>query len=526
LYSLQAGSTTQDDALARHSPAALWGADGTNSRQEGWVVTQDRIDVAASNFFSIAPLVASRVLEIGQGARDLADAYGLINPCATYRIEREVGSLTSGDHGFDLIIFRPLVSDPAELARVVGQLALRLGPGGFALFAAPNGPGPVDAPGLRLLGARRVPLPGDGTGTFLICGAARAADPQVERLTLHFRYMAMRFMDIRTSLPTQQLMRDPHLTVSAQPGAEPFYPARFPDSGPKVLVTQRPGHVVEDDWMRATAKLIRRGWISVIEYDDHPALTSAVYGEAATEEGLRHFSLYHGVQTSTPPLGNFFNSFNPNVAVFPNAVFTLPPFPTRQGPPKVFYGAINRGEWAVRVAASLKETAARFPEVEFIVVGDPAVFEALPTANKRQYGMLPFADYLKAMSWCDVLLSPLEGAEGMGTKSDAKFLDASRSGLVTIASPTVYAETIRHGETGFIAAELGDWDRLLVETLGDDEKRGQIARAAWDYVRSERMFVNQAKARRDWYRSLWDRRDELNAELLERAPAIKGYLTD
>lgn len=206
--------------------------------------------------------------------------------------------------------------------------------------------------------------------------------------------------------------------------------------------------------------------------------------------------------------------------VFPNAVFDLPPFPERSGSPSVFYGAANRGPFPAQVAASLKNVIGDNPRTSFVVVHDRAVFEALPTKRKTFHPTLPYEAYLEAMAACDICLSPLQGAAGEAFKSDAKFLDAARGGVLMIASPVVYADTIKDGETGLIAHDLRDWDRQLRIALRNGDKRRAMARAAWEYVRDERMFAQQAAERRDWYLSLWANRDALTRDLLARVPAL------
>ncbi|MES2722925.1 MAG: glycosyltransferase, partial [Pseudomonadota bacterium] len=153
-----------------------------------------------------------------------------------------------------------------------------------------------------------------------------------------------------------------------------------------------------------------------------------------------------------------------------------------------------------------------------------AVFDALPTTNKSFHGFLPYEAYLDLMATCAVSLSPVEGRLYEDTKSDAKFLDAAARGVVTLASPTIYAETIVHGQTGLIAQRLKDWAPQLAGALRDEPARQVMARQAWDYVRDNRMFAHQAADRSAWYRELWDRREELNAGLLTRLPGLAQAL--
>jgi hypothetical protein len=347
------------------------------------------------------------------------------------------------------------------------------------------------------------------------------ADPRLgghDVLYLHLGAFAPQLMDIRTRLPAEALEADPHLSVRY---SEP--PVRLPElpvDRPKVVVLQRPGAQPQKRWRAFMAHCIARQWVVVVECDDHPQAIAELRNAVASPTVWQKISHCHAVQTSTPRLREVFAARNPETKAFANAVFDLPPFPDEPRPERVFYGAVGRGAFAARIAASLGPVARDFPGVEFVVVGDRGVFDALPTANKRFHEYLPYADYLDLMRSCTVSLSPLEGREFQDCKSDAKFLDAARGGVLTIASPTVYAETIQDGVNGLIAREETDWARLLAAALADPGRRSAMAYTAWDYVRAHRLFADQVAARRDWYLDLWARRAALTARLLERCPDL------
>jgi len=180
------------------------------------------------------------------------------------------------------------------------------------------------------------------------------------------------------------------------------------------------------------------------------------------------------------------------------------------------------GAYAVEVARSLRPVVEEFPDVEFVVIGDRAVHDALPTQNKVLHPYLSYEGYLAEMSRCAVSLSPVAPRALWATKSDAKFLDAARAGVLTIGSPVCYDRVIRHGVNGLLASELGDWAELLAGALRDPAAQRRMAQAAWEDVRRERMFAYQARSRIDWYWSLWARREELRAALFERVPALRS----
>jgi hypothetical protein len=304
----------------------------------------------------------------------------------------------------------------------------------------------------------------------------------------------------------------------------PFDLPVLPPTAPKLLILQRPALVEAEGWRTWMQLAIRQGWIFVMEYDDHPELVAEVKGRTLTPTDWNRFGYVHAVQTSTETLARVFSAHNPEVKVFPNAVFDLAPFPKPLATPRIFYGAVTRGGFAVQVAASLGPAIADHPQAEFVVMADRAVFDALPTTRKTFVDYTPYGQYLQLMASCSISLSPIEARLHQDTKSDAKFLDAARSGVLTIASPTAYAGTIRHGETGLIAETVEDWAPMLQRALSDEPARAAMARAAWDYVREERMFACQLPQRKAWYRSLWERREALNAGVLARLPGLAGML--
>lgn len=338
-------------------------------------------------------------------------------------------------------------------------------------------------------------------------------------LRLHVAAFAPLLLDIRGRLPSQALARDPALEVTFAAGLPIALPAA-PAGQPKVIVLQRPFYPTEEQMLSDFTHILRNGWVIVIEVDDHPDFISSQLKRAVAGTEWSKYRHVHAVQTSTEALSGVFRPLNPHIRTFPNAVFDLPPFPEREGSPSVFYGAVSRGDFPVAVAASFKNLIGDNPRTQFVVVHDRAVFEALATKRKTFHPTLPYDAYLDAMAACDICLSPLQGAPGEEFKSDAKFLDASRGGVLTIASPTVYGDTIRDGVTGLIAKDLRDWDRQLRIALRNNDRRRAMARAAWEYVRDERMFASQAAERRDWYLSLWANREALTRDLLARVPAL------
>ncbi|WP_227000219.1 glycosyltransferase family protein [Phenylobacterium soli] len=290
---------------------------------------------------------------------------------------------------------------------------------------------------------------------------------------------------------------------------------------PKLIVHQRHMPWEDPDRLAPLRRTIQRGWVHVLEFDDHPDLVAAVNRTRMRPEHWEYLAAFHAIQTSTEPLADLFRRHNPEVAVFPNAAFALPA-PERKAARRVFFGALNRTAAGVEAARALGPLAKARADVEFVVVADREVFEALGAANATFSPALDYQAYLDLLRTCEIALSPLGDSAYEACKSDLKFIEAAANGAVTIASPTVYAATIRDGVTGLIARAPEDWPRLLQRLLDDAALRQRLAGAAHDYVRGERLFARQVPERVAWYRSLWDRRLELTEAIGQRVPTMRA----
>lgn len=452
------------------------------------------------------PLDASRVTYRGPEPEAFRAALRARNPKAAVSFE------LGGEASDAIVLGGPPASH--ELPELASALAAN---GCLIARWAPEAAGAADLAAAGL--APLAPVDAAGTGVVRLARAEAARGP----LRVQSFAYAPLLMDIRTRLPAQMLASSPDLAIAYR--TKPFALPPLDRDTPKVLVLQRPGDLNLENNRAMVAEAMAGGWVTVLEYDDHPRVIGEVLGsKGSSPQAMARFGYFHAVQTSTPALQEAFRVENPEVTVFPNAVFELMPFPEGPRPRRVVYGGVLRGEFAAAVAASLAAVTADFPDLQFEVIGDKAVFEALPTARKTLHGYMSYEAYLRLMGECAISLSPMEDRPLRDTKSDAKFLDAARAGVLTIASPVIYDRVITHGENGLLARTLEDWPAQLRLALSDTELQTRLARRAWEYVRDERMFAGQVAARRDWYWSLWRRRDELDETLLQRVPGMREAL--
>jgi SAM-dependent methyltransferase len=288
-----------------------------------------------------------------------------------------------------------------------------------------------------------------------------------------------------------------------------------------ILVMQRQMVVNRDLWFASIRSLIAKGWLLVAEWDDHPDLLPAPAKAIWDTHPWLSMSCVHACQVSTPLLAEAFRAHNPTVAVLANALLDLPPLAKRSGEHiRVVYAALNRTGVAGLVAKALDAAAAADSRVEIAIVHDEDLFAALRTPQRSFLPLLPYKDYLELLETADIAVLPIVGRESETYKSPLKFLECASRGAVCVASPTLYADVIRDGETGIIAHTGEEWTRSLQQLVADPAERWRLAEAAWSDVRDRHMMATQVAAREAWYRQLCANRAELTRALLARHPEL------
>ena len=278
-----------------------------------------------------------------------------------------------------------------------------------------------------------------------------------------------------------------------------------------------------DEWPNALKQILRRGWLAVMELDDYPLDTGLKVNENKWERsmGWQAYSCCHAVQVSTDTLADVIRPYSNEIGVFNNHLYQMPPLEVRtDNNIRIFFGALNRKDDWKNLLPIFNRIGAKYPHVQFVTVFDKEFFDALESPNKNFSGILEYQQYLQLMNKCDIAIMPLKDTRFKRCKSDIKFVEAGAAGLAVIASPTVYEKTVRHGETGLIARSVSDWEEMLVSLIENRQMRVQMGNAAREYVLQERMLAHHIHKRVDWYQSLWDRREELTAGLIERFPEV------
>ncbi|WP_101103540.1 methyltransferase domain-containing protein [Macromonas bipunctata] len=285
-----------------------------------------------------------------------------------------------------------------------------------------------------------------------------------------------------------------------------------PGGQPGVVVLHRQ-FLNHPDMCRHVDALAQRGWVVVSDMDDDPH-----HWREFVDSGFYAYRGVHAVSVSTEPLAEMVRQWNPNVQVFGNAMLALPVRPERPlnqaQPLRVFFGALNRGpDWdAVRdgVLAAVVELG---QQVQWVVVHERAVFDALPTeVSKEFYPTLAHDRYMQVLASCDVALLPLNDTPFNRLKSDLKLVECCAAGVVPVCSPVVYGDVPAHAEIAVLARTPQQWQQALLDLCRQPQELARRRALGLDYVKRQRMHSQQVTAREAWYRQLLAQQPVLEAQ--------------
>ena len=301
-----------------------------------------------------------------------------------------------------------------------------------------------------------------------------------------------------------------------------------------IFINQRVSSFSPEAGINTFNEISSRGYLLIEEMDDHPIW----WREKYERNKFINFIACHGVQASTENLAELFRHFNPNVRVFGNHLSVLPPArdfdeeAKQDRPVTIFFGALNRDKDVEEIMPALNSVLADYGDkIEFNVIAKRGLFNQIQCPKKNFLGddnyydgqIVPYAEYEKILQRSDISLLPLRDVIFNRSKSDLKFIECSGNGVVVLAPPVVYGNSVVDGETGFIYHDMTEFASKLRLLIDDGVKRREMAKAAYDYVKHNRLLSQHYEERLDWYRELLARWDELNAETQKRIEHLDDY---
>ena len=299
-----------------------------------------------------------------------------------------------------------------------------------------------------------------------------------------------------------------------------------------VVIRQRQGFTDAGEAARVTKRLRADGDVLVYELDDNPCR----FYEPGDMRTSMDFAGVHAVQVSTEALAEVIRPYNPHVVVFENQLKELPEprdYASEEADHgdrvTIFFGALNREEDYDDIMPVLNDAAEKYGDrLFFRVLADVHFYQALKTQQKEFIAdpklydgkFVPYEAYQRVLHSSDIALLPLHDTEFNRTKSDLKFIESAGHGTAVLASPTVYERTVVDGCTGCIYRSTEEFAAKLKRLVEDKAWRHAIARAAYNYVKENRLLSQHYRERLAAYREMVAHRAELDRELEERLRKI------
>jgi glycosyltransferase involved in cell wall biosynthesis len=272
-----------------------------------------------------------------------------------------------------------------------------------------------------------------------------------------------------------------------------------------------------DAFARTLARCRQRGVPVLYELDDnlldlHHDAPWEIYPGAALR-GVVSYLVREadGVIVSSPALAERLQHLRAGVLVVPNALderlFERGPESAakhRVGVTIGYMGTFTHEADLRIVLAPLRSLLRRHAgRVRFELVGGASgervesLFEGLPFRSRSTGGEDPYPRFVpwmrRHLAW-DVAIAPLEDDAFTRCKSDLKYLDYAALGIPGVFSDVrPYRETVRHRETGLLAAnDEKAWAGALEEIVNDVALRTRLSTAARAEVHDHRMLRTNA----------------------------------
>jgi SAM-dependent methyltransferase len=361
------------------------------------------------------------------------------------------------------------------------------------------------APSLTALGIDPEAYADRAAPSHLIC---RVHSTQIQPMFLAGNMLAPvgGVSHVRVVHPIQAAASDPRVIAAVTNRVE----WRGPDDhAPRIFVMHRPS-LLGEQAVETVNGLMDAGYLTVTEFDDHPEHFKMMH-----MGGDLSFRGVHALQTSTIAMAEVLRKYNPEVAVFPNAIVSLPEVRNFASPHGItlFFGALNRErDWQALMPVINAVAAKAGNRLRFQVIHDQLFFDALATPHKTFTPTCDYDTYLRVLGESELCFMPLGDTPFNRAKSDLKFIEASACRVATLASTVVYGDSIEDGRTGLLFRDPTEFHARLLRLVAMPELAQDLADAARCYVAEHRMLAYQVAPRIAWYRSLWVRR-----EALERA---------
>lgn len=242
--------------------------------------------------------------------------------------------------------------------------------------------------------------------------------------------------------------------------------------------------------------------------------------EAERHERIWAMTMCDGVTVTTQRLATIVRQYTSKpVIVVPNAI-DVPWFrgivnaTERQVPGLTigWAGGRRHDRDVEQMAEAWGRIAQRYPDVTFVVQGhQPEVIkEHVPAERLVQLPWMKAETYPAGLKQMDIQCAAIANTPFNRAKSPIKVMEAGISGAAVVCSPTLYSSIVEHGQTGYIATTVDEWEgglRQLIEHPATRsmmatrlrktvEKRHALANNLWRWPAAWQTIQDAARGRR------------------------------
>lgn len=153
-----------------------------------------------------------------------------------------------------------------------------------------------------------------------------------------------------------------------------------------------------------------------------------------------------------------------------------------------FIGSSAHGEGVKMIKKPIVEILKKYPKTKFLITGAYNIY--FTDVDKELLKRIEWIPWIKLQDWptsvkklgIDIGLAPLADNMFNRAKSNLRWMEYSLAHMCTIVSPVKPYLCVKDGETGFIAREQKDWQRIMEKLINNPNLRKKVAEQAYQEI--------------------------------------------